>query len=231
MALFRRFSAAAASAAAVSLLAAPAAALELPRGAPAIYHEDSANGWRRHHRHRDGIDGGDVLAGVLILGGIAAIASAASKQDRAERYPAPPPYPQQRQGYSSDGNGRGIDGAVEMCVGQVERGRDRVGTVDSANRDATGWSVTGTIEGGQSFSCRIDSDGRLRSLDIGGWQGAAAAGPDRQYSDDVYRQARAAQDAQPSLAAPGTALPGEVDDRPVWPGEDDPDNGVRHYGG
>src|SRR3546814_5987608 len=37
-------------------------------------------GWGRHyHRHGDGIDGGDVLAGLLIVGGIAAIASAARK--------------------------------------------------------------------------------------------------------------------------------------------------------
>ena len=35
-------------------------------------------GWGGRHHHDDGIDGGDVFAGLLILGGIAAIASAAS---------------------------------------------------------------------------------------------------------------------------------------------------------
>ena len=33
-------------------------------------------------RHGDGIDAGDIIAGAVILGGIAAIASAASKNDR-----------------------------------------------------------------------------------------------------------------------------------------------------
>lgn len=35
------------------------------------------NGWRHRH-HGDGVDGGDVLAGLLVVGGIAAIAAAAS---------------------------------------------------------------------------------------------------------------------------------------------------------
>ena len=40
----------------------------------------------RHYRHRrGGVDAGDVIAGVLILGGIAAIADAASKNNRRER--------------------------------------------------------------------------------------------------------------------------------------------------
>ncbi len=55
---------------------------------------DSAEGWRsyrpyrgyRGYRHRDRIDGGDVLAGILIIGGIAAIAGAASKNARDRRY-------------------------------------------------------------------------------------------------------------------------------------------------
>ena len=33
-------------------------------------------GYGRHHRHHDRVDAGDIFAGVLILGGIAAIASA-----------------------------------------------------------------------------------------------------------------------------------------------------------
>ncbi len=40
-------------------------------------------GWGRHH---DRVDAGDVLAGVLIIGGIAAVASAASKAARDRRY-------------------------------------------------------------------------------------------------------------------------------------------------
>jgi hypothetical protein len=42
-----------------------------------------ARGWHRHHR--GGVDTGDVLAGVLIFGGIAAIAAAASQSNRDKR--------------------------------------------------------------------------------------------------------------------------------------------------
>ena len=197
MALIRRFAAAGACVAAISLAATPAAALELPRSAPAIYQGDKANGWgRRYHHHHDRIDAGDVLAGVLILGGIAAVASAVSKKDRAERYPAsapPLPYPQDRgyRDYPSDG--RGLDNAVSMCVDQVERGRDRVGSVDSANRTAEGWTVSGALDGGAGFTCRIDNEGRIRTLDIGDARGALDPAVDRQYSDDVYARARMAQ--------------------------------------
>lgn len=55
-------------------------------------------GWRLGRHHHDRVDAGDVLAGILIIGGIAAIASAASnnKQKRAEpeyRYPDAPARP------------------------------------------------------------------------------------------------------------------------------------------
>ena len=45
----------------------------------------TAHGWRGY-RHRDRVDAGDVLAGVLIIGGIAAIASAASNSSRNRDY-------------------------------------------------------------------------------------------------------------------------------------------------
>lgn len=227
MALTRRLSAAAASVAALSMLATPVAAVELPRSAPAIYKGDIANGWGRH-RHRDRVDAGDVLAGVLILGTIAAVASAASKNNRSERYPAPrEPYPRDRQGYRDnsynyDGDGRGLDRAVDMCVDQVERGQDRVGTVDGANRTADGWTVSGALESGAGFTCRIDNDGRIRDVDIGGYS-AAAAGPveDRQYSDDVYAKARMSQGSvAPTVGEPGVAPSDGVDNRPVWHGDD-----------
>lgn len=223
MALTRRFAAAGACVAAISLVATPVAALELPRSAPAIYQVDKANGWGRRYHHHDRIDAGDVLAGVLILGGIAAIASAASKSKQREaNYPAPPPYPQQdRQGYRDNGygypsDGRGLDDAVSMCVDQVERGRDRVGSVDSANRTAEGWTVSGALEGGAGFTCRIDNEGRIRALDIGGSRAGLAPAVDRQYSDEAYARARmASQSNEPGVAPPQ----GTADNRPVWHGD------------
>ena len=55
--------------------------------APAVAE---ARGWRGggwgggwgHRGHHDRVDAGDIFAGILIIGGIAAIASAASKADR-----------------------------------------------------------------------------------------------------------------------------------------------------
>lgn len=52
--------------------------------------------WRsRHHRHGDGIDGGAILAGLLVVGGAAAIASGVTKasqdtQPEADHYPGGP---------------------------------------------------------------------------------------------------------------------------------------------
>lgn len=77
-------------------------------------------GWDRHYRHHhgNGIDGGDVLAGLLIVGGIAAIASAAGKSardDRADergRYPESPDYSKPQDRDYSETPGRNDDEAV-----------------------------------------------------------------------------------------------------------------------
>jgi hypothetical protein len=75
---------------------------------------------RDRYGHDDGISAGDVVAGALILGGIAAVASAASRGNG---------------GYVYNGNGYGrYDGynrgggprsAVEQCVAAAERNASR----------------------------------------------------------------------------------------------------------
>ena len=206
-----RISATAALLACVSLCSTPAAALELPRRGPAQIHRayDAAAETVEHrrsrygrYRHRDnGIDAGDVIAGVLILGGIAAIAGAASESgDRSEpsSYPDDPrsrgPAP---SGYQSGG----MDRAVDMCVAELERGRDRVTSVDSAARSGEGWFVSGEVEDGAPFTCRIDNDGRIGDVEVGSaWSDSEAdaggdlyAPPsDTQYDDATYAEARAA---------------------------------------
>ncbi len=207
----------------VSLTAIPAQAAELPRAAaPAV--SSAAPAWApgddvaydhryyRYRRHR-GVSAGDVLAGVLILGGIAAVANAA--KGSRDRYPQPVPrYPDPRRGDYRYDDGRGIDRAVSMCVDEIERNA-RVETVDAVNRNADGWSVSGSLYDGQGFTCSIGEDGRIEALDYGqgtsGYSGADAdygADEDRQYDDDSYAAARArADDAQP--AYPGGPLPGE----------------------
>lgn len=160
-----------ASAAALSLVATPALAND---------------GWGGGYQHRDRDDTGAwVVGGIIGIGMIAAIASAASKGKREarERDYRGDDYDRSdgsrrddyRYGNGNDDNRgsyaaspRGIDGAVDRCVGEVERGSTRVETVDSVNRDANGWRVAGRINGGQAFDCSIDSDGRIRSVAIDG---------------------------------------------------------------
>lgn len=65
--------------------------------------------------HDDGIDAGDVIAGAVIIGGIAALAGAFDGDDRRDRY-------RDRRGYR-----HGARGAVQRCVAAVERDARRSG--------------------------------------------------------------------------------------------------------
>jgi hypothetical protein len=176
MIMFRsRAAGALAAAAAFSLVATPAA----------------ARGWR--HRHDDGIDAGDVFAGLLIVGGVAAIAAAASKSNKDRRAREDDRYrddlrrdgrevPPERyyddrgpvedrsdEGYRDrpSGNYRsdlGVDGAVDACVGEVDRGDRSIDSVDSVNREGEGWRVMGRVRDGRDFSCSVDGDGQVRAV-------------------------------------------------------------------
>jgi hypothetical protein len=184
----------AASLAAVTMLATPALAAAGPQHTPratsaaALPHDAAANrgwggngwgnrwngGWGR--RHHDGIDGGDVLAGVLVLGTIAAIASAASKsaKDKRERE-----YEVRRPGddswrYGDDlrdegrpsdlGRSISLDTAVDTCVADVERGSTQVDTVDNVNRQGDGWRVEGRTQAGATWNCSVDGAGRVKGV-------------------------------------------------------------------
>lgn len=146
---------------------------------PAMANHRNWGGWGRH---RDRIDTGDVLAGILILGGIAAVASAANKKkqqrDPEYRYPDND-YPQQRErsggNYAGDDRSESrdsadtrIDGAIDRCMDEVSRGSTKVEEVDSVNRDGDGWRVQGRTSGGGQFTCAIDGDGRIRKVNIDG---------------------------------------------------------------
>ncbi|HZF46342.1 MAG TPA: hypothetical protein VEZ26_08400 [Sphingomonadaceae bacterium] len=216
---FRFLAGSAATVAAFSMAATPAAA------------ESWGGHGRYHHGHdRGGIDAGDVLAGVLIIGGIAAIASAASnsgnKADDDYRY-REPSYPDRddRPDYRESGayrgqggsygaySGGGIDNAVSMCTDEVERGNARVANVDNAARTADGWRISGQLERGGGFDCWIDNDGRIRNVDLGGgsFEGSAYPGQDNQWNDDAYARARA------HSGYPGD-YSGSGDDRPYYEG-------------
>lgn len=243
-----RLSAAVTSLAALAMASTPVSALELPSpGAPsAAATKMEAHGWRYDRgydrrygrRHRDrGISTGDVIAGVLVLGAIAAIATTGPKRSRDtydERYPrrAPARADYRRDDRNSDS---GIDRAVDMCVDQVERGSARIDSVDNAARGRDGWRVSGQMADGDAWRCWIDNDGRLRSIDFGNgyadygnepaYVSAAAEG---QLSDEAYARARSATryaetgesyaasgeidadlNSGPTPAYPGGPLPGE----------------------
>ena len=188
-------------AAAFSMLETPVSAAELPRPAAVKVYDGEAgnvNRDRRWRRHRDRVDAGDVIAGVLILGTIAAIAGAAKdRRERGDRYPTRYPYPDgpYRGGVdyrspSDDGRYQGgMNRAVDMCVAEVERGGERVGSVDAATRNAEGWQVSGALEGGSAYSCNIDNSGRISGV---GGSGSAYGEPsgDGQWEDDTYTRAR-----------------------------------------
>ena len=142
---------------------------------------ETANGWggyrgyRGHRRHRDGIDGGDILAGILVIGGIAATASAASKKDRDRRYEdrdyrsENPRYDDRRadERYDErDDRGSGdMQSAINACTDAAERqaGRDaRVSAIQSVIRDGSGWRVEGDLANSdrRTFLCG-SSNGRV----------------------------------------------------------------------
>ena len=111
----------------------------------------------------DGIDAGDVIAGALIIGGIAAVAGAIGSRDRDyydDRRYRDRRYDDRR--YSRRGNPRR---AVERCVRAAERDARRYGyryadvteirDVDRRNR---GWRVRGrmVVDGSRGYRDRYD---------------------------------------------------------------------------
>ncbi|VVT12540.1 hypothetical protein [Erythrobacter sp. EC-HK427] len=168
-----------------------------------------ADPWTRRYRRRHdrrGVDLGDVVTGVLILGALATIVDATdgddSRRDRRDRdYDRDYDYERDRDAdrrsrdRNSDYESTGIANAADMCVEQVERGDARVDYVASARRTADGWRVEGVLTSGEGWNCWIDNDGRIRSVDFGGEdysQGQASASAGTQWSDADYARARAA---------------------------------------
>jgi hypothetical protein len=142
-------------------------------------------GWG--YRHHDRISTGDVLGGLLIIGTIAAIASAASKdkaprRDRDDRYV--PPYPdQQRDAPRYEprrdneerpyGNGEAEARAADACSWAVEgeMGDDaRVDSIIDTQPNNGGWYVTGTASSpdgdARSFGCSYRG-GRVVDVSFG----------------------------------------------------------------
>lgn len=104
-----------------------------------------------YYRH-DRIDAGDVIAGALIIGGIAAIASAASSNDR---YYGDDRYRYNDRRYRGNDYGYYRDGyssrrAVEQCVNAARREANRYGwarvtDVTRIDRIRGGYEVRGRL--------------------------------------------------------------------------------------
>lgn len=116
-----------------------------------------------HRRDRDGISAGEVIAGAVIIGGLAAILSSGNDRydDRRGDYRGRDRdryddrynnrYNDARYGYGYDYNRHGnARSAVGQCVNAVERGSRRYGQTDvtqvsSIDRKRDGYRVKGRV--------------------------------------------------------------------------------------
>jgi hypothetical protein len=102
----------------------------------------------RHHRHHDRVDGGDVLAGAVLVGGIAAIAASIKRNKRARQ-----------------------DDAVEACTEEAQyRSGGRLSEILHVAKRRGYYNVDGALDAdldgdgyGQTFSCTV-RNGRIYSL-------------------------------------------------------------------
>ena len=113
----------------------------------------------RDRYDRDGISAGEVIAGAVVLGGLAAILSSNNNRDRYDdrygryddRYDRGRYDNDARYGYGYDYNRYGNSrGAVSQCVSAVERGTSRYGRTDvtqvtSIDRKRDGYRVKGRV--------------------------------------------------------------------------------------
>ena len=117
----------------------------------------------RDRYDRDGISAGEIIAGAVVIGGLAAILSADNDRDRYDRYDnryrddyrgdyrGGGRYDDARYGYGYDYNRYGNSrSAVSQCVNSVERGSRRYGRTDvtevtSIDRKRDGYRVKGRV--------------------------------------------------------------------------------------
>ena len=162
-------------------------------------------GWYGH-RH---VNTGGVLAGAVIIGGIAALVASASNKN-SRRYDRDVVVIERdvrddrddedrRNNPRSSSIGSGIDNAVSQCLDVIERDV-RVDSVNSAMRVSTGWIVSGSIFDGSGFSCEIGNNGRISDITYGRVSRSGDVGAGVQYagqwSDDRYADARASLEEQ-----------------------------------
>jgi hypothetical protein len=140
-----------------------AGAIALASATPAMADND---------RHRDrGVDAGDVIAGAVSIGGIAALAGAFDNDDRRDRRNRN--YRDRDHRYDNGNRGyRGnAEGAVERCVRVAERQARRFGgwryadvtQIRDVDRTRYGFRIQGRmqVQGSSNYRGRNADNGRF----------------------------------------------------------------------
>ncbi len=143
-------------------------------GAMAVSSASPAFADGRDHRDRDGVSAGEIIAGALVIGGIAAVAASAGRGDRYDD------YRYGRAGYDRDyGWGGSPRRAIEQCVYAAERtanrysyGRADVTDIRQVKETRFGYEVKGRIavnSMGRSWRASDGNYGRGWNGDYRGW--------------------------------------------------------------
>lgn len=141
----------------------------------------------RDRYERDGIDAGDVIAGALIIGGIAAVASAASK-DKNRDYYYDRDYRDDRYGYNDRrDNARA---SVEQCVRAAERdarrygfARAKVTDIRDVDRKNGGYRIKGRLAVDTGY--RGGNYGRGWDRDYRGWNNSMRGWDSGKFTCDI----------------------------------------------
>jgi hypothetical protein len=148
-----------------------AAAALVTMSVPAQARDDYNN-----HNDRGGISAGEVIAGAVVLGGIAAVLSSSSNNDRYndQGYNGDDQYNRGDDRYNNHGyydNDRS-QAAVNQCIRAVERNssrynRAKVTDIREINRTRYGFQVTGkvSVQDGYGYRDRYDDNQRYDQRD------------------------------------------------------------------
>lgn len=116
-------------------------------GAMALASATPAMAQDRYRDRGDGIDAGDIIAGALIIGGIAAVAGSIGNDRYRGTYGEPYYNGRYDNRYGSSYNQYGSRQAVEQCVRAAQRGAygGRVTDIRDIDRNRYGYRVKGTL--------------------------------------------------------------------------------------